>query len=159
LARAVEAFERQLDLEQRANPDEADSAAGKMALARAMTPRGEPEDGGMARLMSQTLEARLAQRYSSAHVAARVAQLDEVLAGARPRRDAAALAQQQLAAQLSGRLWCPPSLVRGWLSVLAQSHGSLAQWVARGEAAQAGFAALPLDEQAPPTMPAPPSLA
>ena len=159
LARAVEAFERQLDLEQRANPDEADSAAGKMALAQAMSPRGEPEGSGMTRLMSQTLEAQLVQRYSPAHVAARVAQLDEVLAGARPRRVAAAQAHQQLAAQLAGRLWCPPSLVRGWLAVLADSHDSLAQLVARGEAARAGFAALPLDDQAPPQAPAPLSLA
>ena len=103
--------------------------------------------------------AQLVQRYSPAHVAARVAQLDEVLAGARPRRVAAAQAHQQLAAQLAGHLWCPPSLVRGWLAVLADSHDSLAQWVARGEAARAGFAALPLDDQAPPQAPAPLSLA
>jgi len=158
LGRAVEAFERQLDLEQRANPDEADSAAGKMALAQAISPRGEPE-GGMVRLMSQALEAQLVQRYSPVHVAARVAQLDEVLAGARPRRDAAASAHQHLAAQLAGRLWCPPSLVQGWLGVLAQSHQTLALLVARGEAARAGFAALPLDDQAAPAAPLPLTLA
>jgi MoxR-like ATPase len=154
LTRAVEAFERQLELEQRANPDEADNAAGKMALAQAMTPRGEPE-GGMVRLLSASLENQLVQRYSPVHVAARVAQLDEVLAGARPRRDAAALAHRTLAAQLAGRLWCPPSLVQGWLGVLAHSHDTLAQLVARAEAARAGFAALPLDEQAAASVPTP----
>jgi MoxR-like ATPase len=154
LGRAVEAFERQLDLEQRANPDETDNTAGKLALAQAMSPGGAGDDG-MVRLMTQSLENQLVQRYSPVHVAARVAQLDEVLAGARPRRDAAALAYRALAAQLAGRLWCPPSLVQGWLGVLALSHDTLAQLVARGEAARAGFAALPLDDQAAASVPTP----
>jgi MoxR-like ATPase len=155
LTRAVEAFERQLDLEQRAEADEADGAAGKLAVARAISPGVDESEGGMLRLMSQALEAQRRKRYSPVHIAARVAQVDEVLAGARLRCQAAADAHQQLAAQLVGRLWCPPSQVQAWLAVLLANHHTLAALLARAEAARTGFASLPVDEQAPANAPNP----
>src|SRR5512139_2745000 len=82
LTRAVEAFEKQLEIERSMPADDGDDSAGKLALARAIGGAGGgPGDGGdgMLRIVSATLEARLARRWSPVHVQARTAQVDEVL--------------------------------------------------------------------------------
>ena len=147
LTRAVEGFERQLELEQTAEADDADDTAGKLALARAISPRDETE-GGALRLMSRALEAQRRKRYSPVHIAARLAQMDELLATAMPRLQAAQGASDRMAARLAGRLWCPPSQVAAWLGVLASNRDALAVLVARAESARAGFAVLPVETDA-----------
>jgi MoxR-like ATPase len=129
LTRAVEAFEQQLGLEQQAQNEAAeDGGAGKLALAKSL---GGTADGEMLRIVSASLEAHLRKHYSPVHVAARVAQVDAVLASARGHATALRGELGVLQQALHGRLWLPPELV-GRLS-----------------AARAGYAALPIDHTLP----------
>jgi MoxR-like ATPase len=153
LGRAVEAFEKQLDLERNAGADDADDTAGKLALARAMT--GSALEGGMPRVVSATLEDRLRRRYSSVHVAARVAQMDEILAQGAQRRAAVADARDALARRTAGRLWLPAALVTAWLQAHAHTLAVLDALMARLATAREGFAALPVDDRLQATAPAP----
>ncbi len=158
LSRAVDAFEKQLDIESLAQAQEGDDRAGKLALARSIgmpqgaageragdDSAGDDSAGGMRRLMSASLEAHLRKRFSSVHVAARVAQVDEVLARARERHERMAEQAEALARALHGRLWLPPELAAQWLQAQAQTVSLLAERVARLEHVRAGFAALPID--------------
>ena len=110
LARAVEAFERQAELEASAQTEQADAAAGKMALARSIGGSGADDDNNIARIAQKSLEAHLRKRYSSVHVAARLAQVDEVLARAQSGRDSQQTHAARLTQALQGRLWMPPDL-------------------------------------------------
>ncbi|MDE2370714.1 MAG: AAA family ATPase [Burkholderiales bacterium] len=152
LERAVQAFEQQLEIETSAEDDaEGGGAAGKIALARAI---GGAEAGAMPRLQSAALEAHARRRYSPVHVAARLAQLDEIAAGTREHAAQAAAAAAALAARLVGRLWMPPVLVQRLIDARRRHADALAALHARLQACRAGFAALPLDEALPATPPA-----
>ena len=155
LDRAVQAFEQQLSVERQMPGQDGDDAAGKLALARALGAT-DSDGGGMARIVSARLEARLARRWSPVHIAARVAQVAQVQAQV---ADAHARVSQHAAAQaqaLASRVWLPPSLV----ARVAGTHGQALQWLdamaARLADVHAGFAALPVDdaaEQAQPPAP------
>jgi MoxR-like ATPase len=153
LTRAVEAFEKQLELETQAQRDEADDGdAGKIALARSL---GATQEGAMLRVVSAALEAHRRQRYSPVHVAARLAQVDEVLARAREhaqvvRREAAALQRA-----LQGRAWLPPELAARLLGAKTATLQLLDALAARLEAARAGYATLPRDDTLAATVPEP----
>ncbi len=161
LDRAAEAFEKQWEIESRAQAQEADDSAGKLALARAI---GGPEAGqgegeaGMLRMVTASLEAHLRKRYSSVHVAARVAQVDEVLARARQHLAHTDAQTEALARAVAGRLWLPPALAAGWLQARRQTLVMLMALVARLEATRAGFAQLPLDPQQAGAVPEPVAL-
>ncbi len=145
LTRAVEAFEQQLDIEQSAEA-EGDQAqtAGKLALARAISgSAGDP----MLRIVSERLEEQARRRYSPVHVAARLAQLDELIAGARSQEAEVAQRAALLAERLATRLWMPPSLVRRLNGAHAQTLATLRALIERAAACRAGFAALPIDHQ------------
>ncbi len=109
LARAVQAFERQLDIEQRlpAVDDAAGTSdgAGKLALAQSLG--GDDDAGGDAlasmRFVAAALEARQRRRFSPLHVAARRAQVAE----ARERAQAARDAVQAQHAAMQAQLECP----------------------------------------------------
>jgi len=157
LAHAVAAFEKQLEIEQaaREDPDGA-NAAGKLALARAIG--GGEDERSMLRIVSSTLEDKLRRRYSPVHVAARLAQIDEIAAHAREQHDAVAAHERDLAARLEGRLWLPPELGARMVAAHAHTRCVLAALTERLEAARNGFAALPLDGEAAAVAPAPVSL-
>lgn len=109
----------------------------------------------MLRIVSSALEAQLRRRYSRAHIDARVAQLDEVMA-----RVDAHLARVQglrdaLARRLAGRLWLPPALASRLLGAHDTTLATLADRRARLAGAREGFAALPLDPQLPDAVPPP----
>jgi len=162
LTRAVEAFEQQLQIEQTAPPEDAavaDNAAGKLALARAIG-LGEGSDAGsaMPRLTLAGLEARMHRHYSPVHIAARRAQLDELMAHIDHHHAALATEAAALAAQLQARLWIPPRLAERWNGAHAESLSTLQALQARLQQAGAGFAALPVDEALPPIAPAPVAL-
>jgi len=157
LGRAVQAFEQQLELEQRAPADEGDDAAGKLALARAIG-GAEAQEGGMLRIVSAALEASRRRRYSPAHVAARVAQVDEVLAQAAAQRAAVAAEAQALDERLAGRLWIPGELAQRWRAAHAHTLTVLDGFAARLAEARAGFAALPVDEASAAAAPQPVAL-
>ncbi len=144
LTRAVEAFEKQLDIEHQLQQEDGD--AGKIALARTISETSaDTHEGGMPRLLNATLEAKLRQRFSPLHVQARVAQVDEVLspllAPLQSLRDNAA----RMHAACAEHLWLPPSLSAQINARHQTAVQSLATLVSRLQAARAGFAAQPID--------------
>jgi MoxR-like ATPase len=159
LTRAVEAFERQLQIEESAPPeDEAglDASAGKAALVRSVGGgAGLQADGGPLRIVARALEERMRRRYSPVHVAARLAQLDEVVAHARMQRDEVATRSEALRRQLAGRLWLPPSLAVRLADAHAHTLAVLDALLERLRQARAGYAALPVDAHAAVAAPAP----
>jgi MoxR-like ATPase len=142
LARAVEAFEKQLQIEQSIENDTDDGGAGKIALARSL---GGTTDTGMLRITSDALEAFARKRFSAGHVAARLAQVDEVLQRAQahivPLRAQAEATRRALA----GRVWLPPTLAAEWCNAQAATLQRLDEFVVRLQATRQGFAELPLD--------------
>ncbi|WP_157269483.1 AAA family ATPase [Azohydromonas aeria] len=154
LTRAVEAFEKQLEIEQSA-PDDPDAAnaAGKLALARSIS--GSEDGARMLRIVSDTLEDKLRRRYSPVHVEARVAQVDEILAQARAQHAAAAQARSALAQRLQGRLWLPPELAQRLLDAHGHTCAVLADLVERLARTRDAFGALPLDAQLDAAAPTP----
>jgi len=160
LTRAVQAFERQLEIEQSAQDDpDAANAAGKLALARAIGATGEADDRSPLRIVSGTLEEQMRRRYSVVHIQARLAQIDEIIAQARAHSDAVATLEQQLALRLQGRLWLPPELAQRMLDAHAHTGTVLQGLLSRLGAVRAGFAALPVDPQLDAVVPAPVPLA
>jgi MoxR-like ATPase len=144
LTRAVEAFERQLQIEETAPADASDDGAGKLALARTLSSNDDAE-AGMLRLMSASLEASVRRRYSTVHVAARLAQLDEVLQRAADACEAVRQRQAALQAALAPRLWMPPDLQQRLQSAHGQTLGILEALHSRLKQVRDGFAALPLE--------------
>lgn len=151
LERAVQAFEKQLAIEETAPADdEGDDAAGKLALARAIG-LGERDDDAQPnaqRILSARLEDKLRRRWSPVHIRCRVEQVSEIEAqvtAARAEVDSRAQAQ---ATSLATRLWMPPALC----AQLAQAHAKallmLDGLAARLAATRSGFTALPCDEHA-----------
>jgi MoxR-like ATPase len=155
LTRAVEAFEQQLEIEMAAPPVDDDGAAGKLALARSIGIGEGGSENGPLRIVSQRLEAALRRRYSSVHVAARLAQLDEVLDQVRREHARATERSHALRAALSGRLWLPPVLAARWHGAHERSESVLAALEQRLVQARAGYAALPIDPQLPAVAPGP----
>ena len=160
LTRAVEAFEKQLEVEQSAQDDpDADNAAGKLALARAIGMDVDGGDssseGGMTRLVSAGLERQMRRRYSPVHIAARTTQVDEILAQVIVARESAHAAADALARRLAQRLWWPPSLVARVVGAHRETAAVLAALASRLERSRAGFAALPEDDSLPGAAPAP----
>jgi MoxR-like ATPase len=149
LTRAVEAFEKQLEIETSAETDGDDgSGAGKVALARAISGgRDDDSAAGMMRLVSRQLEEQRRRRYSPVHIDARIAQVDETIAPAQRRRDAELAAAEALTARLDGRLWIPSARMAGWLGAHVHTLAVLDGLLARLYAAREGFANLPVDAQ------------
>jgi MoxR-like ATPase len=155
LTRAVEAFERQLQIEDAAEAEGEGGGAGKLALARALGANADDGSGGMVRMVSAQLEAQRRRRYSVVHRDARVAQVAQVLQQAQAALADFAARQAALAAALAPRLWMPPALVRDLCGAHGQTVALLAALLARLQACQAGFAALPLQEPGPDASPPP----
>ena len=147
LGHAVRAFEAQLELERSLPAEAIDDSAGKLALARAIA--GPEDPGGLLRMVSATLEAQGRRRFSPVHVAARQAQVDEVLARVAAVRLPVAQALQALQQALAGRLWLPPDLSARWCGAHQQTLDALDAAAQRLRAVHQGFAALPVDECAP----------
>jgi len=149
LTRAVQAFEKQLEIEQSASDDpDAANAAGKLALARAIGgPAADAADEavGMMRIVSSQLEAQQRRRYSSGHIGARLAQVDEVLAQACRGREQVAARDAALAARLAGRLWLPPELAQRLREAATQTLAVLDALVGQLQRTRQGYAELPLD--------------
>jgi MoxR-like ATPase len=155
LQRAVEAFERQLEMETTARQD--DGEAGKLVLARAIA-RGDDEharEGAITRLVAERLEERLRQRYSPVHIAARVAQVDELLRRLIDEHQPLGQARAQAQALLQHHLWWPPELRQAVLQRHDHACAQMAAWRDRTLAVKEGFARLPVDDTLAGTPPAP----
>ena len=150
LERAVQAFEKQLTIEESAPPEDDDDSAGKLALARAIG-LGERDDDAQPnaqRIVSARLEDKLRRRWSPVHIRCRVEQVSEIEAQvAASRAEVHARAQAQAAA-LATRLWMPPALCARLAHAHARALSMLDALAARLAATRAGFAALPCDEHA-----------
>jgi MoxR-like ATPase len=175
LTRAVQAFEKQLQLETAATDgdDLAARDAGKIAIARAIGSTGPvglgasaaldfdddapAGDGGMLRLASAQLEAHRRRRYSSVHVATRVAQVDALLAHVDREQAPIAKIAVDLAQRLAGRLWLPAELAQRLTAAHASTLAVLAALAERLLAARAGFGQLPVDDRLPGVAPPSPA--
>ena len=153
LTRAVEAFEKQREIELSAEADgAAGDSAGKLALARSI---GGAQEGSMTRLMSAALEAHARRRYSSVHVQARVAQVDDVLANAQQHLTAVRTRAEVMRQALAGRMWLPPECAAAMQAGLDATCSLLHGLHERLAATRAGFKGLPLDAQRSGEAPAP----
>jgi MoxR-like ATPase len=158
LTRAAEAFEKQLDIEQQLPAEDGDDdTAGKLALARTLT--DQSGSGGMTRIVSAALEEKMRRRFSPVHVAARVAQVDEVLGRAEAARAPVQAAYDALQARVAGRLWLPPELADAWLGAHRHTLSVLDKLLGRLQRCRAGFAALPIEDQPHAAQPSPVVLA
>ncbi len=150
LTRAVMAFERQLQIEElaEAEVDDDGQGAGKLALARSLGGAAEHDNQGtgMLRLASARLQAQRRRRYSPVHVAARLAQLDEVIDRAMAARSDVQGRLQELQRALAPRLWFPPALAGRLQGAHAQTLAVLDGLLQRLADCRDGFAALPLAE-------------
>ncbi len=160
LTHAVEAFERQLQIEQSATPDDAQGAqaAGKLALARSIgrgdRGGGDP-DAGMPRIVARPLEEQLRRRYSRVHIDARVAQIDEPIAQVLAQQADLEAQCARLAERLAARVWLPPELAQRLLGAHRATLAMLADRLARLQSVRRGLGELPLrpphhDDVAPP---------
>jgi MoxR-like ATPase len=155
LSRAVEAFEKQLEIEQSIENDADDGGAGKIALARSL---GGSTDSGMLRMTSDALEDFARKRFSAGHVAARLAQVEEVLQRAQGHLAPLRLQAQATREALAGRVWLPRALADHWCATQAATLQALDCLVLRLQATRRGFAELPLDVAGvePAALPLPP---
>jgi MoxR-like ATPase len=158
LERAVQAFERQLGIEQSLTDEGGDDGAGKLALLRAIGRGDGSEEGApaMQRMVSERLEARLRRRFSAVHVQARLAQVAELEAQVADARAATAAQGDAQAQALAGRIWLPPALRMQLDAAYAKAIALLDQHAQRLRAVREGFAALPLKDADPAEPPPPP---
>ncbi len=142
LTRAVEAFEKQLDIENTAPSVEGDDAAGKLALARAIHRDDADAANGMVRIVSDLA----LRRYSQVHVDARVAQVGEALQRAQATWQGACASARACTAAAQEQVWLPPSWRTRFGSVHQANEDLSAQMVERLRLVRQGFAALPVDQ-------------
>jgi MoxR-like ATPase len=164
LERAVQAFEKQLTIEESAPAEDDDDAAGKLALARAIgksdsfSERDDDAQPNAQRIVSARLEEKRRRRWSPVHIRCRALQVSEIEAQvAASRAEVLAQAQAQASA-LAARVWMPPTLCAHLANAHARALRMLDGLAARLAATRAGFAALPCDERAT-AAPAPISIA
>ena len=145
--RTTEAFEKQLEIETRAQAEEGADAAGKMALARSIGGAdGQGASSEMLRLYSARVEESLRKRWSPLHMRARVGQVQALAQSVQAAHDDAVRRLRHMEAQLLGRLWLPPSLAQRSLQPLRARAALLNDLMQRLQACETGFAALPVDE-------------
>jgi len=144
LTRAVEAFEAQLHLETSARQE--DGAAGKIALARSIGDTSSEEGGGMTRMLPAALEKRLQPRYGPLHIAARVAQIDELLGRAGVHLEPLRAQARQGEAERREAPWLPPLLAARMAAAQADSVATVEALWARLAGLREGFATMPVDE-------------
>ena len=142
LERAVDAFEKQLDIERNAPSVEGDDAAGKLALARAIGGSETGPGNAMVRIVSELA----LRRYSQVHLDARVAQVDEALELATRACEEARAQGHAANTAAHAQWWLPPS----WATRIAQVHqdnaARAATLVERLQLVLRGFAGLPLEQ-------------
>lgn len=152
LERAVEAFEKQLGIEQQTPAEGSggpDDGAGKLALARAIGLHAQTDaEPGLQRIVSSRLEERLRKRWGLRHIEARVAQVAQIEAELSTWVREVQAGRDALAQCLALRLWMPPDLKVQALQRHDAALAQLAGWAQRLAAARAGFAQLPVDEAA-----------
>ena len=152
LERAVEAFEKQLGIEQQTPAEGSggpDDGAGKLALARAIGLHAQTDaEPGLQRIVSSRLEERLRKRWGLHHIEARVAQVAQIEAELSAWAQQVQAGRDALAQSLAKRLWMPQDLKARALLRHDAALTQLAGWAQRLAAAREGFAQLPVDDAA-----------
>jgi MoxR-like ATPase len=155
LERAVEAFEKQLGIEQQTPAEGSgglDDGAGKLALARAIGLHAQDDaEPGLQRIVSSRLEERLRKRWGRGHIEARVAQVAQIEADLSRWISQTQAQRDALANQLPQRLWMPLSLRTPILQRHDKALALLTGWAERLATARSGFARLPVDDRPSPT--------
>ena len=152
LTRATEAFEKQLEIETSAPASSDDDGAGKLALARAIAGPGVHDVGqGLVRMVAD--QAR--KRYSGLHLAARGAQVQEVLDRAVAALQAVQATAEAMRTQAHAHAWLPPTWRNAIDAVHRDNVRTLAQLRARLQGVAEGFAELPVDPALAAVEPAP----
>lgn len=154
LARAAQAFEKQLEIESVAQSMD-DDGAGKLALARAISGEAAAREGDLVRMVSE----RALRRYSPVHVQARVAQVGEALARARRTLADVQAAAEASASRAGAHLWLPPSWLQRVLALHQSNRQQALALVEQLQQLEQGFADLPVDPGADARLPEPVELA
>jgi MoxR-like ATPase len=95
------------------------------------------------------------RRWSPIHVAARLAQVDEVMARAAEPLPTLRAALAELERALDGRVWLPPSLAATLTGNHRRTIATLDSLLARLAQVRAGFASVAVDESLPQQTPEP----
>jgi len=150
LERAVEAFEKQLGIEQQTPAEGSggpDDGAGKLALARAIGLQAQSDgEAGLQRIVSTRLEERLRKRWGLRHIEARVAQVAQIEEEVRTWTREVQAERDLLAQRLSTRVWMPSELQAQVLQRHDTALAQLAVWTQRLADTRDGFAQLPVDD-------------
>ncbi len=142
LARVVQAWDKQLEIEQTATELAFDDS-GKLALARGL---GGADEGTMSDAAPRMSAFSRRRRFSATHVRARLAQLDALLAAADAWLDGAAAHRAGVGAALEGALWIDPAFGATVLARLEAGERSVRALRDTMAGTRASFAALPLSE-------------
>ncbi len=143
LARAVKAFEKQLEIETAAQADGQSDGAGKLALARAISGPGTERDDTLSRIVSD----RARRHYSQAHVDARIAQVAQACARAAFALQSARDVAHAALVDARSHLWLPPSVLARNQAVHDGNVAAALALQANAERLAQGFAELPVDAQ------------
>jgi MoxR-like ATPase len=164
LERAVEAFEKQLGIEQQTPAEGSggpEDGAGKLALARAIGLHAQTDaEPGLQRIVSSRLEERLRKRWGLRHIEARVAQVAQIEQEVRAWVQEVQAERDRLAQRLSTRLWMPSGLQAQVLQRHDTALAQLSAWLQRLVNIREGFTQLPVDgtdDGSADTQPAPPN--
>jgi len=139
LTRVVEAFEAQLEVERNANDLDYDES-GRLRF-NAVVEDAVTDAKGAAQALR--LGATRQRRYGRRHIAARVEQLDALIARITGYAAEVAARRADLAAYAAQSLWLDPAFAESAEASLDATAAALDQLAARARLARAGFEALP----------------
>lgn len=143
LARVVDAFDKQIDLEAAATELAFDDS-GKLSLMQGLAGASEEQLAAAAPRMSAFSRRK---RFSASHIGARVGQIDAVLDEMRSHLVQGASHRETILGQLRASLWVSPDLIDRIAATLDESHARVVAQCRRLEEVRAAYADLPLAEQ------------
>lgn len=144
LTRVVEAFEAQLETELNANDlDYDESGRLRFSAAELADQVGDAKQGAAAPRMTYSRR----RRYGAAHIGARIAQIDALLARIGGYAREISEHQQDLAAYRAQSLWLDERQMERAAAVLSATGAAIASLAERTRAARAGFVDLPRLQQ------------
>jgi MoxR-like ATPase len=142
LARIAQAWDKQLEIEQTATELAFDDS-GKLALARGL---GGADEGTMSDAAPRMSAFSRRRRFGATHVAARLAQLDALLAEVDRWLAEAAAHRERVRRDLDGNLWMAPASAARVLERLDGGEAGVRALRASLAGTRGAFAALPLAE-------------
>jgi MoxR-like ATPase len=155
LARVVQAFEKQIELEASASELAFDDS-GKLAVMQNVGGAdGEAMAGAAPRLSAFSRR----KRYGASHIRARIAQIDAVIEEVERFLQGADRAAAAITGRLAANLWVAPGFAQRVEDTLAGNRARVRELEVRLRAAREAFAALPLADEDDGRPPAPVEIA